>query len=270
MLQSLEQTEQPANKPRILVLSVRDSKRREKLAIAHVVIERKEILESHADGQVKHASIELSFRLPCVDVYTGNGRGEFQGSYSPSDNSVSLSSRDEAGHGFVTLDLPGLEGNRIGTYLMNEIVRWAKQWPDADVRPIELLTGQAGGENQKRRIRFYERFGLFFDYGDTELRTGISRPMKVRELQTVDSWKKNIDELHMFDFLAIQEQIRQQGDSERRMLEHSVRSLEQQLLRAQARPIVFATIQIFRYRANWLIGWCLVVFAFLILMRVLK
>ena len=124
MLPSLEHAEKPLNKPRILVLEVRDKNRPDGPVIAQIVIERQETFATYSDGQTKQARIELSFRQIGVEVYAGHGQGEFCGSYSPSDNSLSLTTHCEWGHGFVTLDLPKLEGHRIGTYLMNEIVTW--------------------------------------------------------------------------------------------------------------------------------------------------
>lgn len=122
---------------------------------------------------------------------------------------------------------------------MNQIVTWARQWPDADVRAVELLDGQAeDAKNKRRRNRFYERFGLVFDYADPEHRAGISCPMKVRELKNVDSWQRNITERRVFDFLASQEQAKVQSIADSRMLERSVQDLNRQLLRAEAHPVL--------------------------------
>ena len=95
-------------------------------------------------------------------------------------------------NGAVFLDLPGLEGLRIGTYLMNEIVLWAKQWPEANVRPVSLLESQAQGENRERRNRFYEQFGLKFDYVDGDRRAGQSRPMQAGALVPTEAWRENL------------------------------------------------------------------------------
>lgn len=84
----------------------------------------------------------------------------------------------------IFIDIPGMRGLGLGTFLMDQIVQWAMQWPDANVRPISLAAGQATPENKARRNHFYERFGLVFDYrndGDE----GVSRPMKVKALNRV-------------------------------------------------------------------------------------
>ena len=101
MLPSLEHAEKPLNKPRILVLEVRDKNRPDGPVIAQIVIERQETFATYSDGQLKQARIELSFRQIGVEVYAGHGQGEFCGSYSPSDHSVSLTTHREWGHGFV-------------------------------------------------------------------------------------------------------------------------------------------------------------------------
>ncbi|GBQ32032.1 hypothetical protein HLH34_00045 [Gluconacetobacter azotocaptans] len=74
---------------------------------------------------------------------------------------ISLTSHNPR-RGAVFLDLEELEGNRIGSYLMNLVVAWARQWPDASVNPITLLAHQARGENTIRRSRPYEQFGITF------------------------------------------------------------------------------------------------------------
>lgn len=101
------------------------------------------------------------------------------------------------------MDLSGMKGQRIGTYLLNEIVRWVKQWPEADVKRIELVSGQAGSdEARNRRNSFYERFGIAFDYTDAEHRAGFSRVMKAGELNQVESWRANIIEHRVDHYLA--------------------------------------------------------------------
>ncbi|MBN0147646.1 hypothetical protein JTL51_32530, partial [Pseudomonas aeruginosa] len=122
-------------------------------------------------------------------------------SYSRHFNSVSLTSPSMS-KGAVFLDLPGLDGQRIGTYLMNEIVQWVQQWPEANVNGIELLAGQAHGDNKARRNWFYEQFGLVFDYTDPEHREGRSRPMLAGALVKVETWRQNITEHRMLDYLA--------------------------------------------------------------------
>ena len=101
------------------------------------------------------------------------------------------------------MDLSGMKGQRIGTYLLNEIVRWVKQWPEADVKRIELVSGQAGSdEARNRRNKINERSGIAFDYTDAEHRAGFSRVMKAGELNQVESWRVNIIEHRVDHYLA--------------------------------------------------------------------
>ncbi|WP_152038199.1 hypothetical protein [Paraburkholderia hospita] len=209
MLPSLEVNEGLGKKLRVLVLEIRDRNKTDRGVIAHLLVEREERYDRYADGQLRQARIELSYRMIGVAVAPASGQGEFRGCYSATDNRVSVTACGVWERGFVTLDLPGLEGQRVGTYLMNEIVRWARQWPDADVNNIQLLEGQAYKRNTVRRNRFYEQFGFTFDYMDAQHRAGMSHPVKVRDLKAVESWKDNIAERRMFDFLM------EQADSRR-------------------------------------------------------
>lgn len=85
---------------------------------------------------------------------------------------------------------------------MNEIVLWAKQWPTVAVNPIELLEGQAYNGNRARRNRFYEQFGLIFDYLDSGNRAGLSRPIVADSLRSVDAWKANLRVVQVDAFLG--------------------------------------------------------------------
>ncbi|MDN2709847.1 hypothetical protein O0880_10515 [Janthinobacterium sp. SUN118] len=85
---------------------------------------------------------------------------------------------------------------------MNEIVTWAKQWPEASILPIQLLEGQAYEKNKDRRNRFYERFGIEFDYADDDKRAGKSKPMRAAQLLNVNSWEENIDELDLHGYVT--------------------------------------------------------------------
>lgn len=70
------------------------------------------------------------------------------------------------------------------------------------VNRVELLAGQAGDDNKARRSWFYEQFGLIFDYTDPEHREGISRPMPVGGLSKMETWKQNILEHRMLEYLT--------------------------------------------------------------------
>ncbi|EJH7013992.1 GNAT family N-acetyltransferase [Salmonella enterica] len=90
---------------------------------------------------------------------------------------------------FITNEL--YRGQRIGTWMMNEIVKWAKQWPNSEIVPITIGYGDAYKENKERRNWFYEQFGIKFKYHNDRHEAGKSRPMKAAALNTVDSWDKS-------------------------------------------------------------------------------
>jgi GNAT superfamily N-acetyltransferase len=176
-------------KPRILVLEVCDRRDTEDGPIAWLFVERQETYRlDERDSSIYEASITLSYEvIGPRNLNDEFGRGSFGGRYSRSyDGSATVSLIA----GAVFLDPPKLRGQRVGTYLMSEIVAWAKQWPDAVVLPIELVEGQAQGENKDRRNRFYERYGLVFEYCDETRQEGISKPTPISSLTLVESWKK--------------------------------------------------------------------------------
>ncbi len=80
-----------------------------------------------------------------------------------------------------------LEVYGIGSFFMNEIVKWVKQWPESNVKPIALTDGLATPDNKERRDRFYEKFGLEFEYSSPERASGYSRVMLARDLVSFDS-----------------------------------------------------------------------------------
>ncbi|MBA0212987.1 hypothetical protein [Pectobacterium brasiliense] len=82
------------------------------------------------------------------------------------------------------------KGNRLGRWLFNEIVIWARNWPNADVNSIRLGPKDATEDNLERRNKMYTKVGLEFDYDDNENRTGRSREMKASKLIVLSSWKK--------------------------------------------------------------------------------
>lgn len=228
-------------KPRIQVLEIRDPKQPEGEPVAWLLVEREEHFERwDRDNTIHKASIRLSYEeiLPRPSL-RDRRRGSFDGSYSKLFNSVSLTS-SSTDRGAVFLDLAGLEGHRIGTYLMNEIVAWVRQWPEAAVNTIHLRSEQAVGENTERRNRFYERFGIEFDYSDPEHHAGHSKPMQASALKPVNSWEKNITEHSMFDYLggvlyAREKAVNQVADKVR-----AIEYLKDTLAQAEAHPVRWA------------------------------
>lgn len=233
--------ERKSVKPRILVLEIRDQHRPKDAVLGWVVVEREEVYRRDPrSGEIYEASVRLSYqRITAGYPSQSSGKGQFNGSFSRAFHAVSLTSSSMA-KGAVFLDLPGLYGQRIGTYLMNEVVQWVQQWPDAEVNSIELLGGQAIGDNKKRRNWFYEQFGLSFEYQDPAHREGFSRPMQAAALLTVETWKANIFEHHMLHFLADRLDAAASARSELEARNQACAYLMAEQKKAEARPLRWA------------------------------
>ena len=238
-------------KPRILVLEIKDKDRPDDKALGWVLVEREETYRRDPrDGTIYEASIRLSYqRITAKFSHRDGGKGRFDGSYSRHFNAVSLTSTSMS-KGAVFLDLPGLDGQRIGTYLMNEIVQWVQQWPETTVNSIELLAGQAHGDNKSRRNWFYEQFGLVFDYTDPEHREGRSRPMLAGALVKVETWKQNITEHRMLDYLAAVLYAEERATSELQARDRACAQLIAEQRRAEARPVRWALRRLYIHYAS--------------------
>lgn len=238
-------------KPRILVLEIKDKDRPDDKALGWVLVEREETYRRDPrDGTIYEASIRLSYqRITAKFSHRDGGKGRFDGSYSRNFNAVSLTSTSMS-KGAVFLDLPGLDGQRIGTYLMNEIVQWVQQWPEATVNGIELLAGQGHGDNKARRNWFYEQFGLVFDYTDPEHREGRSRPMLAGALVKVETWKQNITEHRMLDYLAAVLYAEESATSELQARDRACAQLIAEQRRAEARPVRWALRRLYIHYAS--------------------
>lgn len=238
-------------KPRILVLEIKDKDRPDDKALGWVLVEREETYRRDPrDGTIYEASIRLSYqRITAKFSHRDGGKGRFDGSYSRNFNAVSLTSTSMS-KGAVFLDLPGLDGQRIGTYLMNEIVQRVQQWPEATVNGIELLAGQGHGDNKARRNWFYEQFGLVFDYTDPEHREGRSRPMLAGALVKVETWKQNITEHRMLDYLAAVLYAEERATSELQARDRACAQLIAEQRRAEARPVRWALRRLYIHYAS--------------------
>lgn len=226
-------------KPRVLVLEIRDRDKPDTPPIAWLLVEREETYRyDERDKTIYEASIRLYWEtIERKHSRRMQGNQFFGGSYSRGfggEPSVSLVS------GAVFFDPAELRGQRIGTYLMNEIVTWAKQWPNATVQSVELLAGQAQEDNKDRRNRFYERFGLVFDYRDPEHREGVSKPMPAEALTPVETWRANLKELDVRDYLAdvLYENERLRHEISLRMRANE--SLSDEISNAEKRPLRWA------------------------------
>jgi GNAT superfamily N-acetyltransferase len=229
-------------KPRMLVLEVRDPNNLEKDPVGRVLVERSEIATFH-EGAIYESTIEMHYRLiaggDTRDGINRQDRGSFVAHYSSLNQLTSLTSSSIGNGGAIFLDLPRLKGHRVGTYLFNEIVLWAQRQgnPDAGVRTISLLEGQAGASNKDRRNRFYEQFGIHFDYADVDHKAGTSRPMVVAQLVPLPLIPANIEELHLFDYLGDLVTREETASREVSFLKRANKELHAERRAAAAKPL---------------------------------
>lgn len=120
---------------------------------------------------------------------------------------------------------------------MWRVVQFLHQFPDAQVNPIRLSDAQAYKSNHVRRNRFYEQAGLNFHYYDGAHESGRSRPVRAGELKLVETWKQNIQELSMGEYLKNQDSHVRGLLREIGTLENRCRSLQNVLDDARRRPI---------------------------------
>lgn len=220
-------------KPRIQVLEVRDRERISGAPIAWLAIERvEEAQRDSGEGPPISQSIRLYYELISSNKSYWPGCVKFfAGSYCKLTNSVSITSPDSS-PGAVFLSLDGLENQRIGSYLMSEIVRWVKQWPDANVQRVELTSLQAREEDKKLlRNRFYENFGLRFEFTDADCTAGYSVPMKAKQLILEDKWKNNIRELSLQEYFSTTLSCIEKSEEKIFCLENKVKYLSEENLK---------------------------------------
>lgn len=161
---------------------------------------------NHDDGSIYEAQLDVRYELLSSrmswEKHTFDAH--YRRDYVGTGGQVCITGKLHAAS--VFLDPPPIRGRRIGTYLMNEVIRWAKQWPSADVKQIKLSSNQAGAThefNTERRNRFYKRFGIEFDYAEPLTKaSGRSKAMKASQLQEVNSWEKNIEEHPISDYIS--------------------------------------------------------------------
>jgi hypothetical protein len=232
-------------KPQILVLAVRPRGNPTADPITWLLVERDEKTYMDDTDPFYRASIKLSYQqlLPRHSRHSYTG-GSFEGGYSKISGRVSLTS-SSVSIGSVILHQQELQGNRIGSYLMNEIVTWAKQWPTATVDRISLSDVDATVENKDRRNKFYAQFNIKFDYnGDPEMKTGRSIEMPASELTPVNTWAENITEFEVPDYIADILQTQEQSTLKQKNQERQVKHLLEQKKSAESKPIQWALRQI--------------------------
>ncbi len=232
----------------VCVLEVRAVDQPEGIApLAWLMVERCVEFRHDANGALRAAKICMSCRVIDKQFSRKEHRTTyFHGAYDPSFGMVSLTASSVTTGGYVVIENSYLKGHRIGTYLMNEIVKWVQQWPEATVNTVTLLSSQSDSVNKARRNRIYEQFGLLFDYDDPEQTKGSSREMLVKQLNAVDTWKKNISVHSMQDYLARVLFESENFSFELAQRDRAVKELIVERRGSEARPIRWALGQIFR------------------------
>lgn len=249
MLPSLERSYPRDNYsvPRIHLLEVRRRTAPES-NLAWIIVEIEE--ECISSKGVAH---EASLRLKCQPVSPTYpppySSFTFTARYWQMFNAVKLTGLDLGG-GAVFVDPGELRGHRIGTYLMDYIVHWARQWPEAIVEPIKLQAEQGKGEAGLRRNLFYEQFGLRFDFTTDEKLAGKSIPMPAGELVECRTWEQNITVHELPTVLARLFSTAKETDDELSYMEKCVRDQARELQSAELKPFMWALRKGWRSLAN--------------------
>ncbi|WP_454901642.1 hypothetical protein [Variovorax gossypii] len=211
-----------------------------------ILVERRLNFTRAEDGEIEEARIDL--RYSRIGGWTTDSRSEAKGSmsagYSRRLNTISLAKSQVNGTtGAVFLTMQGgiPRGVRIGTYLMNEIVAWAKHWPEAEVQHIALVPGQAVDEEDRRtRNAFWRKFGLKLRFDDPQERGGHSLPMKAADLTPCTRWKLNITVTPLLKFAAQQQEALASERQLNNRLNSNAKDLEIERLAQRRHPFLWA------------------------------
>ncbi|MCX4030210.1 hypothetical protein H0A36_17705 [Endozoicomonas sp. SM1973] len=228
------------------ILEIRHRDRPDQSPIAHLLVEREEKYRYSQDNEIMDAVIKLRYQRLGPHRPGLESKGYFCGCYSKRYNRASLTASLPFESGGVFLDLSGLHGQRIGTYLLNTIVEWLQQWPDASVNTIELVEGQGHGSNKLRRNRLYEQFGIEFDFTSSKQQAGHSRPIHVGQLTPVTAWKANITERSLTDYMREILAEKQHLSEEFGYTDRLLKSYKVRYRQAEARPLWFAVKTLYR------------------------
>lgn len=228
--------------PQIYVLEVRRLQTgKAEPVVDWVLVEKGEVVERDPNTETIHRARlsvfywDLSAGADQRDVPSG----EFSASYDAIWNLTSLTSGSLDTGGYVLIEPVRLRGAHLGTYLMNLVVSWAKQWPETDVREIRLFSGDASDNNRLRRNRFYEQFGISFAFDDQSMSAGVSQPMKAGSLVEVTAWKKSITEHNLVTYLRSSINEAKMLSVDHRFSQRELRAASLTLNDAYQRPVTW-------------------------------
>lgn len=119
-------------------------------------------------------------------------------------------------------------------------------------RTVSLSPVDGSSENKDRRNRFYEQFGLQFNYSDPDLRGGVSQPMPASDLQPVDALKDYVQILTVSDFIGarLRETERLQRTTATQLL--GINQLQSVVDEARKKPLRWAARQLCARFSVWI------------------
>jgi hypothetical protein len=166
------------------------------------VVYREEVITDFACGTLKRRDLRFRYREIGLSQHFWHDGGTFEAHYEPSFRGRACDDRISLTGGGVMIPLNDHRGIHLGTYFMNQVVAWARQWPDVMVKPIHVSPVDGSEENRERRNRFYEQFGLVFRYSDAEHCGGVSIPIPAGLLNLTGAWRGNITECPLEGYLG--------------------------------------------------------------------
>ncbi|OAD16486.1 hypothetical protein [Achromobacter insolitus] len=145
-------------------------------------------------------------------------------------------------------------GAHIGTYLLDEVVRWARQWPAAQVRQISLSSVDGGDDNRERRNQLYEQFGIRFRYSE-DRKSGVSvTPMSAAELTPVapSVWDQDIAEIGALEYMRASKSALEMEGARVHALESDLQEHREQLAQAQGMPLRWMCRRVWIMYQKWI------------------
>lgn len=229
------------------ILIVRSRHDQSGKVVKKLLIEHVEKTEYDANGEVEKADLCVRYRVIGAALSAGrNLTYKFSACYDGrrgKSGCIRLTGSSNTGRA-IYLDPCDLRGNRVGSFMMNEIVNWARNWPDAQIERIHLSVNQASEDNKDRRNKFYEQFGIQFNYTDTTKAEGYSCVMQARSLNPWTKIPANLSVRSLGEFLDEQEKCLSTLNSTVDNNQKRIANYSSKLEDANNHPICFAVTTI--------------------------
>ena len=219
------------------------------------VVHREEVVTNFPCGTLKRRVLRFRYREIGLSQPFGHDGGAFEAYYEPSFSGRTCDDRISLTGGSVMIPHLKHRGIHLGTYFMNQVVAWARQWPDVMVKSILISPGDGYEENRERRNRFYEQFGLVFNYSDAGHCGGSSVSIPAGLLNLTRTWRDNITEYRLEDYLGELLRERDQLTLDLQNARDSAAMWMRDFKYAQARPLVWGIGTFIRnvFRKYWVI-----------------